>query len=75
MIHKIKALHDEARGLSIRATSQELGLARNTVRGYLRRGTQEIAEQRLDTSRQHRLFTFLGIPHLSPLGAPDSLGL
>ena len=55
MIHKIKALHDEGRGLSIRAISQELGLARNTVRGYLRRGTQEIAEQRLDTSRQRRL--------------------
>ena len=55
MIHKIKALHDEGRGLSIRAISQELGIARNTVRGYLRRGTQEIAEQRLDTSRQRRL--------------------
>ena len=36
VIHKIKALHDNGKGLSIRAISQKLGLSRNTVRKYLR---------------------------------------
>ena len=33
--HKIKALHDNSQGLSIRAISQQLGVSRNTVRKYL----------------------------------------
>jgi transposase len=55
MIHKVKALHDEGRGLSIRAIGQQLGIARNTVRKYLRQDTEQIAQDRGDRSRQRRL--------------------
>lgn len=43
MIHKIKGLHDDGCGLSIRAISQELGISRNTVRKYLRADEVAIA--------------------------------
>ena len=36
MIHKIKSLYDEGKGLSIRAIARELGISRNTVKKYLR---------------------------------------
>ena len=36
VIHKIKSLHDDGKGLSIRAISRELGISRNSVRKYLR---------------------------------------
>ena len=35
MIHKIKGLYDQGRGLSVRAISRELRISRNTVRKYL----------------------------------------
>ena len=55
MIHKIKALHDNGKGLSIRAISQTLGLSRNTVRKYLRMEEQAIVEQINDPARSKRL--------------------
>lgn len=55
MIHKIKALHDNGKGLSIRATSQELGVSRNTVRKYLRMGENAIGDQLENPSRAKRL--------------------
>jgi DNA-binding NarL/FixJ family response regulator len=35
VIHKIKALYDEGKGLKIRAIARQLGISRNTVRKYL----------------------------------------
>ena len=55
MIHKIKALHDEGRGLSIRAIGQQLGIARHTVRKYLRQSPGAVAFERADTRRPRRL--------------------
>ncbi len=61
VIHKIKALHDEGRGLSVRAISRELGISRNTVRKYLRADTEAIAAERADGRRgrlldEHRAY-------------------
>ncbi|XOZ32981.1 IS21 family transposase [Halomonadaceae bacterium KBTZ08] len=55
MIHKIKALHDNGQGLSIRAISQELGVSRNTVRKYLRMDESAIGHQLDDPARTKRL--------------------
>ncbi len=55
MIHKIKALHNEGAGLSIRAIARELGISRNTVRKYLRMDEVAISEQQAHRSRHKRL--------------------
>ncbi|MFV8836741.1 IS21 family transposase [Aquisalimonas sp. APHAB1-3] len=55
MIHKIKGLYDDGRGLSIRAISQELGVSRNTVRKYLRMDEQTVCALQSDRSRTKRL--------------------
>jgi len=55
VIHKIKALHDGGKGLSIRAIGQRLGLSRNTVRKYLRMDESAIAAQLVDPARTKRL--------------------
>lgn len=55
MIHKIKALHDNGRGLSVREITRRLNLSRNTVRKYLRMSPEEISEQETDTQRVKRL--------------------
>ncbi|MCG5539558.1 helix-turn-helix domain-containing protein, partial [Halorhodospira sp. 9622] len=54
MIHKIKALYDEGRGLSIRAIARELGVSRNTVRKYLAQSPADIVFERAQP-RRHRL--------------------
>ncbi|MGM0673048.1 MAG: IS21 family transposase [Pseudomonadota bacterium] len=55
MIHKIKALYDEGRGLSIRAIGKELGVSRNTVRKYLRTEESVVAAAQTDRRRSQRL--------------------
>lgn len=59
MIHKIKGLYDQSRGLSVRAISRELGISRNTVRKYLQLDEVQISAAIADPSRtklldQHR---------------------
>ena len=44
VIHKMKVLYDEGKGLSIRQISKELDMARNTVKKYLRLPTTEISK-------------------------------
>lgn len=73
MIHKIKALHDDGQGLSIRAIGQELGISRNTVRKYLRQdeATIEAAqsnrerEKKLDPHRDYIVYLLRTFPRLS----------
>lgn len=55
MIHKIKVLYDDGKGLSIRAISKELGLSRNCVRKYLRLDEASIAKQQDDPARSKGL--------------------
>jgi len=59
VIHKIKGLYDQSRGLSVRAISRELGISRNTVRKYLQLDEVQISAAIADPSRtklldQHR---------------------
>lgn len=51
MIHKIKGLYDQGRGLSVRAISRELGISRNTVRKYLHLDEVQISAAIADPSR------------------------
>lgn len=55
MIHKIKGLYDQGNGMSIRAISQELSIARNTVRKYLQMEESQISICQDDRSRYKRL--------------------
>lgn len=55
MIHKIKGLYDDGRGLSIRAISRELNISRNTVRKYLALEEVAISAAREDPARTRRL--------------------
>ena len=55
MIHKIKGLYDNGRGLSIRAISRELSISRNTVRKYLALEEAAISAARDDPARTRRL--------------------
>ncbi|MCA1769616.1 MAG: IS21 family transposase [Halomonas sp.] len=73
MIHKIKALHDDGQGLSIRAIGQELGISRNTVRKYLRQDVAAIEaaqthrerEKKLDVHRDTIAYLLRAFPRLS----------
>jgi len=42
MIHKIKMLHDNGNGLSMRQIRDELGISRNTVKKYLKMDEEAI---------------------------------
>lgn len=73
MIHRIKALHDEGKGLSIRAIGQQLGMSRNTVRKYLRQDVATIEaaqsnrerEKKLDAHRDYIVYLLRTFPQLS----------
>ena len=54
VIHRIKALHDNGDGLSIRAIEKELGVSRNTIRKYLRMSEGDVLVTKVDTSRRRR---------------------
>lgn len=64
MIHKIRALHEEGQGLSIRAIGQEPGISRNPVRKYLRQEVASIEaaqsnrelEKKLDIHRDYIIY-------------------
>lgn len=55
MIHKIKALYDEGRGLKIRTIASQLEISRNTVRKYLRMDEATIHHQQNHKVRSKRL--------------------
>ncbi|MCP4824039.1 MAG: IS21 family transposase [Shimia sp.] len=55
MIHKIKALYDEGRGLSKRAIARELGISKNTVKKYLGLDEQAIQAQHSHRERPKQL--------------------
>ncbi|MBW8067428.1 MAG: helix-turn-helix domain-containing protein, partial [Ferrovum sp.] len=55
VIHKIKALYDEGRGLSIRGIAGELGVSRNTIRKYLALPVEEISTAQGQTTRCKKL--------------------
>jgi transposase len=55
MIHKIKALYDGGKGLSIRQISKELNISRNTVKKYLRLTETEIAKKQDNRERSKHL--------------------
>ncbi|HDT4446133.1 TPA: IS21-like element ISCfr8 family transposase, partial [Enterobacter roggenkampii] len=60
MIHKIKSLHDDGKGLSIRAISRELGISRNSVRKYLRQDETTTARKLDNPVRSKQLDTYRG---------------
>ena len=55
MIHKIKALYDDGKGLSKRAIARKFGLSRNTVKKYLGMSEKEIESRQADPSRVKKL--------------------
>lgn len=54
MIHKIKAMHDEGRGATIKEIGRSLGISRNTVRKYLRMDEQQIQET-IESPTRHKV--------------------
>ncbi len=55
MIHKIKALYDEGKGLNIRAIARQLGISRNTVKKYLKITVEEVQNQQSTPGRSKQL--------------------
>jgi len=55
MIHKIKMLHDNGNGLSMRQIRDELGISRNTVKKYLRMDEEAICNHFSNREREKKL--------------------
>ena len=55
MIHRIKSLYDNGKGLSIRAISRETGVSRNTVRKYLRLDEQQLCDYKDNPERVRQI--------------------
>lgn len=55
MIHKIKSLYDNGRGLTERKIARELGISRNTVRKYLEMSESALTKQLSESDRTKKL--------------------
>jgi len=55
VIHKIKSLYDEGRGLSVRAIARKVGVSRNTVKKYLGMEVKAIQAQQENRERKKSL--------------------
>jgi len=55
MIHKIKMLHDNGNGLSMRQIRDELGISRNTVKKYLKMDEEAIYDYFNNREREKKL--------------------
>ncbi len=55
MIHKIKMLHDNGNGLSMRQLRDELGISRNTVKKYLKMDEEAICHRFSKREREKKL--------------------
>jgi len=55
MIHKIKSLYDDGKGLGKQAIARELGISKNTVRKYLAMDEEAISDYLSATDRQKKL--------------------
>lgn len=65
MIHKIKMLHDNGNGLSMRQIRDELGISKNTVKKYLKMDEEAICKHFSNREREKKLDQYKGwIVHL-----------
>lgn len=55
VIHKIKAMHDNGKGLKIRAIARKLGISRTTVKKYLSMNEKSIQQAQSDKERSKKL--------------------
>jgi len=65
VIHKIKSLYDDGKGLSIRAISKDIGISRNTVRKYLKLDEQQICDSLQNRERAHQIDSY--VPYIEHL--------